>query len=274
MRFDGQCLRWGSVIFVALVCATGAMLPRWCLVGALAIATSMLVAAARRSAREDRAARQRTVQLRRLHGIIDRKVRERTMWLEDELEQYRAIVENLDAVAFEYDVRKQRFVYIAPQAAKLLECEPGEITAELVFACIHPGERAGVDALLRRGHHAEPFDCRIVTKRGRNVHTRTFISSRAGSRRMRGLVLDVTREKQLEHELRQASKLESVGRLAAGVAHELNTPIQYIADSVDFVREAIAELDGPDRDYLLTNIPLALERASNGVQTSHGSSGR
>jgi PAS domain S-box-containing protein len=43
-------------------------------------------------------------------------------------------------------------------------------------------------------------------------------------------------------ELQLAQKLESVGRLAAGIAHEINTPIQYIGDSVSFLQATQAEL--------------------------------
>ncbi len=44
-------------------------------------------------------------------------------------------------------------------------------------------------------------------------------------------------------ELKLSQKLESVGRLAAGIAHEINTPIQYVSDSAHFLRSAVADLD-------------------------------
>lgn len=48
---------------------------------------------------------------------------------------------------------------------------------------------------------------------------------------------DITEQRRMERELSQAHKLEAVGRLAAGIAHELNTPIQYISDNVRFLSD-------------------------------------
>lgn len=49
---------------------------------------------------------------------------------------------------------------------------------------------------------------------------------------------DITSRKQMEVELRHAQKLEAVGGLAAGIAHEINTPIQFLADNTRFLQDS------------------------------------
>jgi PAS domain S-box-containing protein len=49
---------------------------------------------------------------------------------------------------------------------------------------------------------------------------------------------DITERRALEAELRQAQKLEGIGQLAAGVAHEINTPIQFVTDNLTFLHES------------------------------------
>jgi len=53
---------------------------------------------------------------------------------------------------------------------------------------------------------------------------------------------DLRRQKKLEMRLAEVRKLESIGQLAAGVAHEMNTPIQYVGDSAHFLDEVVEEL--------------------------------
>lgn len=54
--------------------------------------------------------------------------------------------------------------------------------------------------------------------------------------------LDITARIQLENQLQMAQKMESMGVLAAGIAHEINTPMQYIGDNVRFLEDSFAEL--------------------------------
>jgi len=56
------------------------------------------------------------------------------------------------------------------------------------------------------------------------------------------LVEDVTEALAAERELRQSQKLEAVGQLAAGIAHEINTPVQYIGDNIRFLEDACRDI--------------------------------
>jgi two-component system NtrC family sensor kinase len=54
--------------------------------------------------------------------------------------------------------------------------------------------------------------------------------------------VDLTEKRILELQLTQAQKLESIGQLAAGIAHEINTPIQYVGDNTRFLQKAFTDV--------------------------------
>jgi PAS domain S-box-containing protein len=56
------------------------------------------------------------------------------------------------------------------------------------------------------------------------------------------LIDDLTASKRIESELRQSQKLTAVGQLASGIAHEINTPTQYVSDNTRFLQKAFEDL--------------------------------
>jgi PAS domain S-box-containing protein len=56
------------------------------------------------------------------------------------------------------------------------------------------------------------------------------------------IVRDVTHEKAIEEQVARGRKLEAIGELAGGLAHEMNTPLQYTSDSLYYVQDAIPPL--------------------------------
>ena len=57
------------------------------------------------------------------------------------------------------------------------------------------------------------------------------------------LQVEIVERERMQHELARAQKLESIGHLAAGIAHEINTPAQYVGDNTRFLQEVFADVD-------------------------------
>ncbi|WP_051559963.1 two-component system sensor histidine kinase NtrB [Marinobacterium jannaschii] len=106
------------------------------------------------------------------------------------------------------------------------------------------------------------------------------------------LLDDITTKVEAEKEAQQAERLKSIGQLAAGIAHEINTPIQYVGDNLHFLRDAFTDvaqfaghcsewvlkqppgpeitrlqslIDELELDYLMDEVPRAVLQALDGV---------
>jgi len=80
----------------------------------------------------------------------------------------------------------------------------------------------------------------------------------------------VEQRQQLEAQLHLARKLELVGQLASGIAHEINTPLQFIGDNAVFLKSAFERLtsgtQAVDRQRLLTDVSEAFRDSFEGIQ--------
>ncbi|MDO9140886.1 MAG: ATP-binding protein, partial [Methylobacter sp.] len=104
-----------------------------------------------------------------------------------------------------------------------------------------------------------------------------------------GLIDDISETKLLQNQLGQAQKLEAIGQLASGIAHEINTPIQYIGDNLSALLDNFADIsaylqatdqladpalkpqldelaDKYDLNFILEDSPKAIKQAQDGVE--------
>jgi two-component system cell cycle sensor histidine kinase/response regulator CckA len=145
---------------------------------------------------------------------------------------------------------------------------PGQFagTSAAFFVFVHPDDREAVRAAsLATEGDAQSYSVehRIVRSDGtvRWVHEQASIVRDADgrARRLVGTVQDVTERRQLEDQLRQSQKMEAIGRLAGGIAHDLNNALTAIAGYAEL---ALAEVPaGHAARADIEEIRTATERA-------------
>lgn len=134
-----------------------------------------------------------------------------------------------------------RTTSVNPAACELLDCDEHDLVGRLATEIVCDGESCPNPA-----QGAENQERNLTRPSGDTVPVLFSSSPLFGENgELQSTVYvaaDLTHQKRLEVQLRHSQKLESVGQLAAGVAHEINTPIQFVGDSLVFLEEAFAEL--------------------------------
>jgi PAS domain S-box-containing protein len=117
-----------------------------------------------------------------------------------------------------------------------------DITGQLF---VNPKRGVEFGLIMDRVGGVRNFECEVFRKNGEKAWIAMNIRAireNGAVVRYEGMIDDITERILLREQLFQAQKLESVGQLAAGIAHEINTPTQYIGDNVRFLQDAFQDM--------------------------------
>ncbi len=157
-------------------------------------------------------------------------------------ESFRLLFKAIPHAAWVYDAETLEFLEVNEAALRHYGYSVEEFRRLPILSLHAPEEQARLREALRAPDPAPRLSgaWKHQTRSGQmlDVEVGAQVFLFRGRRAVMAVVQDVTQRKRLEAELHQAQRLESVGQLAAGIAHEINTPIQYVGDNVRFLRDA------------------------------------
>lgn len=234
-----------------------------------------------------------------VEDISERKLAEEMLRASEE--SYRDLFENASDLLYtlDLDLRITSLNRLAQQTMGYSRQEAVGMSLRRLVAAEHWDRIRACVGPMTTGQSSVKFELDIHSKEGRRitleVNARLILRDGAPYG-IQAIARDITGRDVAEMELRQAQKLESVGRLASGIAHEINTPMQFVGDNTQFLRDAFADLRSffttmsescdrlvqsgescaiasefrrraheKDLDYLLREIPEALAQTQDGV---------
>ena len=199
-------------------------------------------------------------------------VQKSEMALQESQQSYSTLVANLPGMAYScYNDREWTMQFISEGCLALTGYAASDMIGnrKIAFAqLIHPEDREAVweqvqDAL--RANQAFLVTYRITTAQGEEKWVweqgRGVSHSDEGQQMVDGFIIDITERKQLEEELIQSQKMESVGQLAGGVAHDFNNQLGIMLFDLDMLLEDLSDDDTMHED--LTKMRNVVLRSSN-----------
>jgi two-component system, cell cycle sensor histidine kinase and response regulator CckA len=206
--------------------------------------------------------------------ITERRSTEETLRVAEA--KYRGLVEQ--SLMGVYILQNDRLVYLNPKAADLLGYTQQELLdAPNAFRFVHHQDRSLVmEQLARLGAGGVPsvhLTVRGVRKDGETIQAEAYcsVTEFAGQPAILATVSDISDRVKLEDQLRQAQKMEAIGRLAGGIAHDFNNLLTAIRGNAELMSNRVkhdpsmaAEVDeilhAADRAASLTRQLLAFSR--------------
>ncbi len=209
---------------------------------------------------------------------VTEKIRTEKQLRESE-EKYRTLVETMNEGILVLN-EDRTVTYINQKVCALLGHSRGEILGRNFEDFLHPDCRHDFmrQQILRKEGYSDSYEFVLVNKEGEKV----FVLSSPtplidGSLNFRGsyeVITNITNIKLIEHQLIHSQKMETIGVMAAGLAHEINTPLQYAIGNSTFVKETIDKLvqliksiRGLLQDMTPTNLSEKLSAINQMIET-------
>jgi PAS domain S-box-containing protein len=160
-------------------------------------------------------------------------------------QRYREIVSNSLVGVYQATI-SGRFLYVNKAMARIFGYDStAEILAgDALLRYKKPEDRGRMLSLLMTTGTVNNYEIEVPTKEG--VFKTVLISGRLEDGTISGMMIDITEQKKLEQQLRQSLKMEAIGHLAGGLAHDLNNILTVIIGYADLTLSGMA-LDDPQR---------------------------
>ncbi|MFN8644381.1 MAG: ATP-binding protein [Candidatus Binatia bacterium] len=161
------------------------------------------------------------------------------------------VLQAVEAGVWDWDLQTGQ-VHFSPRFAELFElASDGPLPIEDLFVTVDDHEleelhAAFADLFAQRVDRLwQEFQIRTVGGEPRWLRVRGQVTAwgpDGAPRRVVGMAVDVTGDRRRDRQLHAAQKLDAIGGLAAGVAHEINTPLQFVSHNLDFLASQCGHL--------------------------------
>ena len=144
-----------------------------------------------------------------------------------------------------------------PAFQRLVGYTADELATMSVADIVHPDDfDALVDPATMEGAHAT-FERRFIRRDGDAVHVHINLTYSAVNGMSIAVIEDVTGRMELEAQMREAQKMEAVGRLAGGIAHDFNNILTVVSGYTELLRDQLPEEAHADVDTILDSVKRA-----------------